>query len=669
MSRRIVRTVCPRNCYCTCGMLATVEDGRLVKIEGDPENPATAGELCLKGLSYVERVSHPDRLTSPLRRSQTGRLEAVSWDEALDGIVASLWAIRKESGPLAVLHYEGSGSHGALSGLAEAFWTPFGGVTRAQGDLCWPAGLEATRLTYGANRHNHPVLTRASRFVLLWGHNPAETNVHQWRLILEAQERGAKIAVVDPRSTDSTDAADLHFQPRPGTDGALALGMAQVIVEEGLCDSDFLREHAVGVEAYLERIAAFTPEHTSEITGLNPEEVRLLARAYARGKPALLVAGFGLQRHRHAGQTMRAVALLPALTGNVGVRGGGWQYANLSSHCLRPAPLLPSPEGTLTRTFPTSRLGRSLQELENPPLRAAWFEKANPVSQHPRTKEVIRGFAGLELVVVVDQFLTDTARLAHYVLPAKSLFFFFFLVTAYWHPYLQLRQQVLDPPEGVRTETEVWGELCLRFGFSTEAFDVDPEDRLRAMLPDGKEAVLDELRERPMDLSEEGEVAWEDRQFKTPSGKVEFTSPAATQLWGVDSVPGYDPLPEGYETDLADRYPLQLLTCKTRERIHSQFGNLSWIQEVERRRALDIHPEDAEFRGLSEGDRARIWNGRGSSEAPVHINPGLRKGVVHVLEGRCVPDDPWMNLVTDDGVTDMGFGATFYECRVEVEPA
>jgi len=323
----------------------------------------------------------------------------------------------------------------------------------------------------------------------------------------------------------------------------------------------------------------------------------------------------------------------------------------------------------MERSFPTSRLGRSLQDLRDPPLRAAWFEKANPVSQHPRTKEVIRAFAGLELVVVVDQFLTDTARLAHIVLPAKSLFEEEDLVTAYWHPYVQLRQKVLDPPDGVRTETEIWRELCVRFGFSTEAFDMDPEERLRQMLPDGREEALNELRSRPLDLSGQGDVAWSDRVFETPSGKVEFRSEAATQLWGVDPVPGFDSPPEGYDSELADQYPLQLLTCKTRERIHSQFGNLATVQEVERPRVLDIHPEDAAARGLEDGGQARIWNERGSAEAPVRFNPGIRKGVVHVLEGRCVPDDPWMNLVTDDGVTDMGYGATFYECRVEVEPA
>jgi anaerobic selenocysteine-containing dehydrogenase len=650
-------------------MLVTVEDGRIVGIEGDPANPATDGRVCLKGLSYAERQTHPDRLTAPLRRNARGGFDPVLWEDALSDVARRLEAVRAESGPRAVLYYEGSGSHGALSALADVFWNPFGGPTRAHGDLCWPAGLEATRLTYGDNRHNHPVLTRESRFVLLWGHNPAETNVHQWNLVLDARERGARVAVVDPRSTDTTDAADLHLQPRPGTDAALALGMGHVILAEGLEDRAFLGAHANGFNGYRERVAAYPPDRVAEITGLQGEEVRQLAVAYATTKPALLVAGFGLQRHHHAGQAMRAAALLPALTGNVGVAGGGWQYANLASHCLRPPPSLPPLPTDEPRSFPTSRLGWALQSLSDPPIRAAWFEKANPVSQHPRTAEVRKGFEGLELVVVVDQFLTDTARMAHYVLPAKTLFEEEDLVTAYWHPYLQLRQKVLDSPEGVRTEVEIWRELCVRFGFGTGAFDVNPAERLRAMLPDGREGALEELRERPLDLSEQGEVAWAHGGFLTPSGKVEFRSDEAARLWGVDPVPDYQPLEEGHAGTAGGRFPLQLLTCKTRERIHSQFGNLSWIREVERSRVLDIHPLDAARRGLEEGDRARIRNDRGVAEAPVRLNPGIRPGVVHVIEGRCVPGDPWMNLVTADGVTDMGWGATFYECLVEVERA
>lgn len=650
-------------------MVVTIEGNRIVGIEGDPLNPATEGLVCVKGLSYAERAHHPDRLTSPLRRSPSGGFDPVSWHSALDEIVDRLDRIRNESGPLSVLYMEGSGSHGALSAMADAFWTPFGGCTRAHGDLCWPAGLEATRLTYGANRHSHPVLTRESRFVLLWGHNPAETNIHQWRFIQDAQEAGAKVAVVDPRATDTTDAADYHVQPRPGTDGALALGMAQIIVSEGLHDEAFLADHAHGFEAYKDRLKEFPIDRTAQITGLRPDAIQELARAYAAADPALLIAGFGLQRHRYAGQAMRAVALLPALTGNVGKPGGGWQYANLVSHCLRPPPGLPDANDLPRRSFPTSRLGWALQALSDPPIRAAWFEKANPLSQHPRTQRIREGVADLELVVVVDQFLTDTARIADFVLPAKSLFEEEDLVTAYWHPYVQLRQKVLEPPKGVKTETEIWRELCGRFGFRTDAFQQSSEARLRKMLPEGREAELVKLRSRPMDFSNMGEVAWTDLAFETPSGKVEFSSEEATRVWRVDAVPGYEVLPEGHQSQTVQRFPLQLLTCKTRERIHSQFGNLSSIQEQERPRVLDIHPVDARARGLEDGDLARVQNNRGVVEVPVRLNDGILQGVVHVIEGRCVDDDPWMNLLTDDGVTDMGHGATFYECLVEVTKA
>jgi len=650
-------------------MLVTVDGNRIVEITGDPENPATQGTVCLKGLSYAERAHHPDRILSPLRKDTGGGFRPVSWEEALEEIAGRLRRIRDKWGSSAVLHYEGSGSHGALSALADAFWHPFGGVTRAHGDLCWPAGLEATRLTYGDNRHNHPALTRESRFILLWGHNPAETNVHQWRLILEAQERGARIAVVDPRSTDTTDLADLHLQPRPGTDAALALGLAHVIVREGLEDRSFLSRHAEGFDAFRERIRGFPPERTARITGLEEEEICALARAYAATPPALLVAGFGLQRHHHAGQAMRAVCLLPALTGNVGKAGGGWQYANLASHCLNPPPEIPPAPAGKSRSFPTSRLGWNLRNLSDPPLKAAWFQMANPVSQHPRTAEVRRGLEAMELLVVVDHFLSDTARMADFVLPAKTLFEEEDLVTAYWHPYLQLRQKVFDPPEGVLPETEIWRRLCLELGFDTGPFDLDPAARLRAMLPEGREGALVTLRERPLDLSGNGEVAWADGVFLTPSGRVEFVSEEAARLWGVDPIPDYRPLPEGHDAPVTARFPLQLLTCKTRDRIHSQFGNLAMIREVDRPRVLDIHPEDARARGLREGDRAQIWNERGRTEAPVHLTQGIRRGVVHVIEGRCVEDDPWMNEVTDDGVTDMGYGATFYECLVEVGPA
>jgi anaerobic selenocysteine-containing dehydrogenase len=662
---RTIRTVCPRNCYCTCGMLVTVEGGRITNIEGDPLNPATGGHVCLKGISYARRISTDQRILTPLRRSKGGRFERVSWDAALTDIAERLDRLRRDDGPESVLYYEASGSHGALGRLAMAFWHQFGGCTLTYGDLCWPAGLEATRLTYGINHHNHPRLTVDSRFILLWGHNPAETNVHQMRLILEAQERGARIALIDPRSTDTSDAADLHLKPRPGTDAALALGIARAIVDADLHDREFLERHATGVDAYLERLREFPLERVAAITGLTERSIRDLAAAYATTKPALLVAGFGLQRHHRAGQTMRAVSLLPALTGNVGIAGGGWQYANLASHCVQDPPLPPEPPG-VRRAIPVSRLGPAIRELRNPRVSAMWVEKGNPASQNPRSDLVREAMRQLDLVVAVDQFHTATTALAHYILPAKTMFEEEDVVTAYWHPYVQLRTRILDPPGEVRTETEIWRLLCERFGFDTRYFPADHDRLLRAMLPNGQPGLLDTLRERPVDPSGLGDVAFAERRFPTPSGKVEFASAEAARVWGVDPVPDYAPLGEGHDSPLARKYPLQLLTCKTRDRIHSQFGNLDWVRDVERPHRLDINPADAGVRSLQEGKTAVVWNDRGRIEIAVHLDHGIRPGVVHVLEGRCHDGDPDVNLLTDAGVTDMNHGATFYECLVEV---
>ncbi len=683
MAGRTIRTVCPRNCYCTCGMLVTVDDGRIVRIEGDPKNPATGGHVCVKGLAYARRVASENRLLTPLRRPRRGGpLQRVSWEDAIADIADRLGQIRRDSGPEAVLYYEGSGSHGALGQLAFAFWHQFGGCTLPFGDLCWPAGLEATRLTYGANLHNHPRLTRDSRFVLIWGHNPAETNVHQMRLLLDAQERGATLALVDPRETDTSDLVDVLIAPRPGTDAALALGMARVIVDAGLHDRAFLAAHASGVDEYLARLADYPLDRVAAITGISAENIRDVALAYARAKPALLTAGFGLQRHRHAGQTMRAVALLPALTGNVGVAGGGWQYANLASHCLRPPSLPPRP-ARMREAFPVSRLGSALSQLGDPPIRAAWIEKANPVSQSPNTTAVREGLAHLDLVVVVDQVETDTTRLADYVLPAKSLFEQQDLVTAYWHPYVQRRTKIFEPPGEVKPETEIWRLLCERFGFETSWIDRDIDDLLRTMLPAGCEDVFDRLADEPLIMwdpalagSFSGDVAFANRVFPTPSGKVEFASAEAARLWNVDPVPNYEPrrcsVGSGLPFDSAQgrqagtHLPLQLLSCKTRDRIHSQFGNVDWIRQIERPHVLDMHPDDAQVRGLRDGDPVIVSNERGEVHTTLRVVHGIRPGVVHMLEGRCHDGDPQVNLLTEEAVTDMGHGATFYDCFVEV---
>jgi len=351
----------------------------------------------------------------------------------------------------------------------------------------------------------------------------------------------------------------------------------------------------------------------------------------------------------------------------VGLAGGGWQYANLASHCLRPLPLPPEPAAM--RAIPVSQVAKHLEALADPPIRAAWIERGNPAAQNPAAARLREALRRLDLVVVVEQFMTPTAELAHYVLPAKTLFEEEDLVTAYWHPYLQWRAKVLPPPGEVRPESEIWRAMCARAGFDTQWFPDEREAFLEKLLPEGCGITIADLKARAIDLSGRGDIAFEDRRFPTPSGNVEFASDEAATRWGVDCVPDYAPLDEGAASPASGRFPLQLLTCKTRDRIHSQFGNLDWVREIERPHVLDMHPDDARARSIPDGGRAAVWNDRGRIELPVRVTPGIRPGVVHVLEGWCHDGDPDVNALTAEGITDMNHGATYYECLVEVAQA
>jgi len=321
-------TACPRNCYSTCGMRVLVEDGAIRRIEPHPGNRATPEGVCLKGLSYIERVRSPDRILTPLRRTAAGDFEPVGWDSALDEITERLIALRDETGPQGLLYYAASGTKGILNGVGLDFWRLYGGCTTTYGDLCWPAGLEATRLTLGDNRHSVPWDIARARLILMWGKNAAETNIHQMPFIQEAREAGGRLVVIDPRRTESTESADMWIRPRPGTDGALALALAGEIIRSGTVDHDFIRESVAGFPEFSALASECSPEWASDITDVAADEIRRLATWIGASRPMTITAGYGMQRYTNAGQTMRAIVALLAITGNFGRPGAGWVYAN-----------------------------------------------------------------------------------------------------------------------------------------------------------------------------------------------------------------------------------------------------------------------------------------------------------------------------------------------------
>jgi anaerobic selenocysteine-containing dehydrogenase len=681
---KIYTTACPRNCYCTCSLRVHVEDGKLRRIEAHPDNRATAEGPCLKGLSYVERAHSPDRILFPLlRRSGAAGFERIPWETALDLIAEKLIHYRDSLGPQSVLYYSASGTKGLMNAVGKSFWSLYGGYTTTYGDLCWPAGLEATRLTLGENKHNAPWDIENARLTIMWGKNTAETNVHQTVFTNRALENGGKLVVIDPRRTETAERAELLIQPRPGTDGAIALALGHLLIEQDYIDRGFIDANILGFPEYARRVEEWTAERAAGIAEVPEEYIRRLAELIGTVKPVTINCGFGMQRYTNSGQTMRAIIALLAITGNIGKAGAGWVFADQQSHIFDAvkdpvASFAPAkPDGVARVAISTSRLGQEMLALDDPPLKMAWVERGNPVTQNPETNTVLKAFRALDFRVVVEQFMTDTAREADVILPAKTMFEQTDVIGAYWHPYIQLKQKMLDPPGEVKPESEIYWHLARRLGFRAEKMArmipgpsvEEVRSYLDLQLEPFPGLTLERLAEGPVIAPGYQEIAFSELVFPTRSGKIELYSNEAMARWGVDHVANYSEPEESIRRgdEIARRYPLYFMTPNTKNSIHSQFNNLATIRALSPKPLLQMHPDDAAARGIADGTRARVFNDRGQVEVEVRLDMGIKPGCVAMTNGWWITDGGTVNFCSLGRETDMGHGAAFHDNLVEVE--
>ena len=414
-------TACPRNCYSTCGLKVWVDNNQVKKIEPLPENLATPEGVCVKGQSYVERANSSDRILYPLKKIGN-RFERITWEEALNTIATKLNYFKSNFGAQSILFFAASGMSGLLNDFSLKFWNLFGGATTTYGNLCWPAGLEAVRLTLGENKHNIPWDLENAKLIILWGKNPAETNIQQMIPIEKAQEKGAKLIVIDPRRTPSAERADILIQPLPGTDAALALGIANVLIEKNWIDKDFIDKHVLGFSEFKSYVKHFTPEKAAEISSVPVTYIYRIAELIHNYNPITIVPGYGMQRFSNGGQTVRTLLALQIITGNIGKSGGNFHYANLQSYIFdevkEPLNYYPPKKqnGVFRKSVSVAKLGEDILKQKNPELKMIWVERGNPISQNPNTHKNLEAFRKLEFKVVVDQFLTDTAIEAEMIL-------------------------------------------------------------------------------------------------------------------------------------------------------------------------------------------------------------------------------------------------------------
>jgi len=680
-------------------MLVTVEDGRATEVRGDPEHPFTRGALCVKVNDYIERVYSPDRVLHPLRRvgpKGSGRFERITWDAALDEITSRVKKIAAEFGSEAILPYSYGGTLGALNGssMDRRFFHRLG-ASQLGRNICSAAGEAGLKSVIGIKMGTEPEQFAHSRYIIAWASNIHGNNVHLWPFIVEARRKGAKLVVIDPYRTRTAAFADWYLPINPGTDAALALGMMHVIINEGLHDADYVARHTLGFDQLREKVQAYPPERVETWTGIAASDIVRLAREYATTRPAVIRLNYGVQRSEGGGMATRAVTMLPCITGSWKEVGGGLQLSTsgafgLNREALDRTDLMQESLGRPARTVNMVELGKALNTLEDPPVKALFVYNSNPAAVCPNHNDVIRGLRRPDLFTVVhEQFFTDTVDYADIVLPATTFFEHKDLQAAYGHYYLQMSDQAIEPLGECRSNVDVFGALAERMGFQEECFK-DSVDQMMDAALDSENPLLQGIdrarlqREGHVRLNFENQFFISDSQasgsqfsdflpfaqgnFATPSGKAELYS-EDLKAQGLDPVVAFTPPDESRHSAQAKAFPLELLARKADNFLNSSFCNLAEVQKMEEVGLLEMNSADARVRGISEGDAVRVFNRRGDIVLRARVDGAVQKGVVSAKLhwAKLSAGTRNINVLTSEKLTDLGNSATFYSVLVEVE--
>ena len=703
--KNVVHAACPHDCPDACGVLITVEDGRATKIQGDPAHPVTRGFLCAKVAKYLDRVYSPDRVLYPMRRvgakgpraagegaHATQAWQRITWDEALDEISLRFKKISAEVGSEAILPYSFGGTLGVLNSASvdRRFFHRLGASQLAR-NICSAAGEAGLESVLGVKLGTEPEQFRHSRYIVAWAANIHGNNVHLWPFITEARRRGAKLVVIDPYRTRTAACADWYLPINPGTDGALAMGMMRVIINENLYDADYVDRHTLGFDQLRDKVQEYTPERVAQWTGIAAPDIVKLAREYATTRPAVIRLNYGVQRSEGGGMATRAVTMLPCITGSWKEVGGGLQLSTsgsfkLNKDALQRTDLMLSTLGRPARTVNMVKLGKTLNSLGDPPIKALFVYGSNPAAVCPNHNEVIRGLRRPELFTVVhEQFFTDTTDYANIVLPATTFFEHKELQNAYGHYYLQMSDQAIEPLGECRSNVQVFRALAEHMGFKEECFRESDDEMIDAALASPNPWLQGIDRQR---LEREGHVRlnFEEQflvpssqmsafflpfaqgNFHTPSGKAELYSESLKAL-GLDPVVQFMPPSESRHSKQAKDFPLELLARKSDNFLNSTFSNLPAVQEMEEFGLLEMSAPDAKARGIDDGDPVRVFNRRGDILLRAKVDGAVQPGVVcaRLQWAKLGQEGRNINVLTSEKLTDLGNSATFYSVLVEVE--
>ncbi|QOR66650.1 molybdopterin-dependent oxidoreductase [Cytobacillus suaedae] len=655
---------CSLNCWDNCGFEVTVKNGKVVKVDGDKEHPITKGKICGRGRMLETRTNSEERLLYP-QKKENGIFKEISWEQALQEIAEKMKETKLEFGPLAVLHSHDYSNGGLLKSLDQRFFNCYGGVTELTGSICWGAGIEAQKWDFGNSWSHAPEDILNSKHVIIWGRNVVRTNMHLYQYLLEVKKKGTKIIVIDPIFNATSKIADHYIQIKPGMDGMLALGVIKELIRLDLEDKDFIRDYTHGFSDLLELVNSITFDEIVERTNVSRETISLLAKSFA-DRPTSTFLGLGMQRYTNGGNTIRLINALVAVSGNIGISGGGSNYGNLQVGQSFDYGALTLPhKKENTRTFTMMQQAKGILEAVDPKIKMIIVTCGNPLTQVPDTNLVKKAFESVDTLVVIDQFMTDTAALADYVLPTTTVFeeedIYF---SSMYHHYANYGPKLVDPPGEAKSDLWIWTKLAELLGFG-EDFNYSRREFLQLGLGylEDKGVTLDTFLENNHVELPVDHVPWSDYKFTTKSGKFEFTSSMGNDK-GYNGKPSLLFPEESTNSELVKKYPYTLLTIHPMRSNHSQHYHLiESMQQIK----VDVSKDIAREKGLNENDSVRVFNNRGELKGIVKILENAHPTTINIDEGQWSKYGGSPNLLTPDRVSDNGLGSTLYDCLVNIE--
>lgn len=664
-----IRTVCPLDCWDQCGFIVKKDGEKIKGIEADPTHPVTGSMICSKGRLHLQRTNHPDRLRHPLLK-EGNSFKEITWPQALEVIADKIRIALNDHGPLSLLHFYDGGYTGLVKNIESRFFSALGGCTMHRGSLCWGAGLAAQKYDFGAVKSNPYQDLLNARMIIVWGRNPAYTSIHQMNYIRQARAAGTRVIVIDPILTSTADNSDQYIRIKPGTDGALALGMARNIIENGLVDREFVEQYSTGFDRFVETCSEFTAAKTAEITGIPEEVIEELAFAYAQSNPSAILIGIGLQRHSNGGNAVRAIDALAAISGNIGRAGGGANYANFQVDRFIDHDYLSGSDLNPQRRFYSKpQLAKAITDLKEPPVQFLYISRANPLVQVGDSNALAEAFDKVPFIVTAEHFMTDTAAASDLVLPCTNFLededFYY---NSMGHQCINYGLKVINPPGECRLEYDFLKELADLLDLDHDKFPRYETEELisRATKPLMETFNLDlEMirKQSPFMLPEFSGIPWSDGVFQTENGKYNFYSASAENETGSGLPEFFAPIELSDPLLKQNGFKYWFATPHPRDSIHSTHR----LPETGKKPTVYLHPNTAREEGLSEGRQVAVVTDRGRIAGKVVTTERISRDTVLLFQGWWQDTGAAVNSLTPDRLTDFGDQAAYYDCLCRLE--